>query len=302
MKYYCGWDGGGSKTRVLITDENGLTIAQKDFGPLNLNGASESTVRKTITDCVHFMAALPQGLNSYKGLVIGASGISNHAVKEFIEKTVFEYGYHGKLHLVGDHEIALTGAVGYVGAILIAGTGSVCLARNNDGEIFRCGGYGHIIDDEGSGYAIGRDILTAVNRAYDGRGNKTCLTRAVLDYLNIKNHNELITWLYSPEVDKKQIAALAPLLIPALSQGDTAATGIADKAAASLLDLARATLKKANIQAGELALMGSILTHYDIIRQRITEGIKAELPHMTIINPHNEPSYGAITIARRIYP
>ncbi|MBO5896278.1 MAG: ATPase [Clostridia bacterium] len=301
MKYYCGWDGGGSKTRVLITDESGIAIAQQDFGPINLNGAPEDAVRETIKDCLEFMAALPQGIDGYNGLVIGASGISNHAVKEFIEKAVREYGYRKSLHLVGDHEIALAGAISGVGAILIAGTGSVCLARNAEGEIFRCGGYGHLIDDEGSGYAIGRDILAAVTQAFDGRANETCLTGAVLNHLNVKEHSQLISWLYSPQTDKKQIAALAPLLIHPLSQGDTAAISIADKAATHLAGLVIATCKKADIHSGELALMGSILTHYDAIRQQVAEKIQSELPDITIIKPHNEPAYGAVDIGKRIF-
>ena len=48
MTYFCGWDGGGTKTAVCLTDNEGRVIAESSFGPLNLNGASESTVRETV--------------------------------------------------------------------------------------------------------------------------------------------------------------------------------------------------------------------------------------------------------------
>lgn len=82
----------------------------------------------------------------------------------------------GVIRLVGDHETALAGALEEpAGVILIAGTGSICYGVNESGAKFRAGGYGHIIDDAGSAYAIGRDILKAVVRSSDGRQGQTVL-------------------------------------------------------------------------------------------------------------------------------
>lgn len=301
MIYYCGWDGGGSKTSVCITDEYGVVLSEKTFGPINLNGTSGDTVRESVRSCVDFMKSFTGSLTDCKGLVIGMAGVSNHATADFVQNTVRDCGYNGKLQLLGDHETALHGAINGHGAILIAGTGSICFGRDKNGKNFRCGGYGHLIDDEGSGYAIGRDILIAVTHAYDGRGPETSLTESVSEHLNIRNHSSIISWLYSPATDKKQIAALAPLLLPALSQGDTAALQIAEKAAFHLASLVISGMKKADIKTGEVALIGSILTHYDSIRNKVTELIKNELPQINIINPRNSPAKGAAYLARELF-
>ena len=42
-------------------------------------------------------------------------------------------------------------AVNGPGAVLIAGTGAVCFGRDAQGNSFRVGGYGYLIDDGGSG-------------------------------------------------------------------------------------------------------------------------------------------------------
>ena len=69
-----------------------------------------------------------------------------------------------------DQETALAGALGApCGMVLIAGTGSICFGRDAVVKQPGSGGYGHKIDDEGSGYALGRDALAAVVRAQDGR-------------------------------------------------------------------------------------------------------------------------------------
>ena len=300
--YYCGWDGGGSKTRVCITDGKGTVLDERDFGPLNLNGSSADTVKTTVCDCIDFMKLRDGGLVSCCGLVIGIAGISNRNAAELIEKTVRENQYSGNLQLMGDQEIALAGAVNGPGAILIAGTGSVCFGKDSAGNPFRSGGFGYLIDDVGSGYAIGRDILIAVSHSLDGRGPQSCLTESVLRQLGINEPKDLITWLYAPETGKSQIAALAPLLLPALLQNDATAFAIAEKASQDLADLVIAAWKKSNLQAGEVALTGSIFTYFDFIRAHTLSLLQQALPQVRVGAPRHSAAHGAAFLAQKYFP
>lgn len=297
MAYYCGWDGGGTKTEVLCLDENGAPLSCSVFGPLNPNGTNPERVRQTVRECIQSMNAMPGGLDACKHLVIGTAGVSNAEACRLVTDTVRACGYHGPLTLLGDQEIALAGAIQGAGAVLVAGTGSICCGRDSKGNTTRVGGYGYLIDDGGSGYAIGRDILTAVVRAADGRDAPTLLTSLVYNELRVDSTQGVITWLYKPETGKKEIAALSPLLLTALEQEDNAALKIADKAAAALAELAVTAWHNLQLTQGELAVTGSILKRYPRIRRELERLCHQACPQMTMIDPRGSAAQGAALLA-----
>ncbi|MBQ1860511.1 MAG: ATPase [Clostridia bacterium] len=296
-KIAAGWDGGGTKTRVCLKDAYGKDIAVCDFGPLNINGASEEVVRQSIRDAVQFMQRSCGKDMVCPELVIGMAGVSNRHATEFVEETVRQAGYQGHLQFLGDQEIALAGAITGHGAVLIAGTGSVCCGRDRNGKMFRVGGYGYLIDDPGSGYAIGRDILKSVVRAVDGRGRATCLKELVFQELKTDEVGGLITWLYSPATGKKEVAAMTRLLPEALRQGDETALAIAETAAEDLSEIVLAGWRKTGMEDGELALTGSILEHFDGIRESMAQRVHAVYPKIEIGFPKSDPAHGAAGIA-----
>ena len=295
--YYCGWDGGGTKTEVCFLRENGETAFQS-FGPLNVNGANRETVEKTVRDAVDFMRAQREGLEGCAMLVVGMAGVSNREAAGMVTQAVRKSGYAGPLRLVGDQEIALAGAIRGHGAVLIAGTGAICYGRDPQGNCFRVGGWGYLIDDGGSGYAIGRDILMAAARAEDGRGKDTCLKQKALEALGVQDIRGMITWLYAPGTGKKEIASLAPLLLPALEAGDETALAIAGQAANDLAELVINGFRKTGMEDGEIAMTGSILNRYAPIRALTEERVRAALPKVSIISPRFSPAQGAAIMAK----
>ena len=298
MTFYCGWDGGGTRTTVCAMDMDGNVTAEAAFGPLNPTGAARKSVEDTVRGCVGFMKGLPGGLAACGGLTVGMAGISSQKAANDVETLIRQSGYLGPLRLTGDGDAALAGAVEGPGAVLIAGTGSVCYGRDGDGNLFRAGGYGHLLGDAGSAYAIGTAILRAVTRAFDGCAPKTCLTEAVLRELGLASPPDLIGWAYAPGADKTRFAALAPLLIPALGQNDAAAKDIERQAARDLADLATAVWRKAGLCAGELALAGGVLTRFEGVRAQVTDLLHGSLPLAEIRPPRRGAAHGAALLAR----
>lgn len=297
-QYYAGWDGGGTKTLCRVLYQDGAAPQPFTAGALNPNGTVAGQCEATVADLLRNMAALPGGLDACRMLCIGAAGISNPATRVHLQNALQAGGYHGSVTFTGDQQTALYGALGGPGGIvLIAGTGSICYGQSTDGREARSGGWGHLIDDEGSAYALGRDILRAVVRAADGRAPATALTELVAQRLGAPGVQPVIRFTYAPTTTKKEIAALAPLLDPALQQGDAAAQAIIAHAADELTQMAAAAMQPLGLQTGSMALLGSVLQKNETLRAAVITRLTAQFPTLTFPEPVGDAADGAAVMA-----
>lgn len=294
VRFAAGVDGGGTKTELVLIGETGEVLSTSRFGALNLNSRSEEEADSALRGVAD---AIRNAEGECIMLCVGAAGASNETLRQKITEKLRLFGYEGPLSFVGDQETALFAAHGAnSGAVLIAGTGSICFGRGENGETARTGGRGYRIDDEGSGYAIGRDILSAVVREYDGRGEKTQLSPLVWETLGSDRPEELIRRLYAKE-DALSPAAFAPLLPKALAQGDMQANAILQKAVEELFFLVKALVERLSLETGAVALAGGILLHMDAVREALTEKLKAEYPNLKVFPLETPASVGAARMA-----
>jgi len=298
IRYVDGLDGGGTKTAVIIADLSGKILHSFNSGAMNYNGESDINVNRNFADIFGEISSKLDGLDGCGAVCIGAAGVSNPAARAALEQAVRGVGYNGPLTITGDHQTALYGALGKpCGMILIAGTGSICYGKNSQGDEHRTGGFGYLIDDEGSGYAIGRDILSAVVRAYDGRMGKTVLSEMVLGALGLTSIQELIGFIYSKETNKRDIAALSSCLTLACERQDAVAAGIAEKCSTKLQQLVAPVAEKLGLLEGELAIAGSILLKDKYIRNGLVRKTREAYPEMKCVIPRNSAAYGAALMA-----
>jgi N-acetylglucosamine kinase-like BadF-type ATPase len=74
-------------------------------------------------------------------------------------------GLGRRVHVISDAEAAWMGALeGGAGVLILAGTGSIVLARTARGRWARAGGLGPLFGDEGSAFWLGREWLRASGR------------------------------------------------------------------------------------------------------------------------------------------
>ncbi|OCN00573.1 ATPase [Clostridium sp. W14A] len=296
-QYVVGMDGGGTKTAVSVCDLSATERERFSSGGINYNGTDERNVEKSMRE-IFLRLEQSRGLSNCRAVCLGAAGIGNPEVGGRLEKLIQSCGYHGPLCITGDQQTALFGAMGELcGVILIAGTGSVCYGRNLEGREHRTGGCGHVIDDGGSGYAIGRDILSAVVRAGDGREKPTVLSGMLASRNGLKTSDEIVRFVYDKNTGKREIAALAKLLPEACAQGDGTALAIADRCVTELFLLAVPVLEQLGFQKGSLAFSGSILQKNLFIREGLLKKLTEEYPGLECVIPARDAAYGAAMMA-----
>ncbi len=288
--FIAGIDGGGTHTRLEIRDENNRNARRTEFGPFNLNSIGEDAFRHLLREV--FSAC--GDMRECAGLCIGGAGISNPAVGSILREELAKADFHGKWKLCGDQEIALRGAMDEPGIALIAGTGSICFGRNHRGETARSGGFGHLIDDGGSGYALGRDVFSAAVRAADGRGDDEAILRAVYARLGGSGTEAIVSFVYGRETDKASIARFSEIALTLAEKEDDGALRILRRGAEELHGMVSAVKFRLKLSHCPIALMGGLLREENIYRHMVKERLS---PLGDVIYPAHDPLWGAAQMA-----
>lgn len=298
MGYFVGIDGGGTRTTLGIADVDGREILRR-VGPAGLVDPRRPTATAEVLVSLVREAAAAAGFDGpADGLCAGLAGAVHESERSVIEEAFVRAGVAERVQIVSDGQIALFGAFsGGPGILLIAGTGSVAWGRSVDGRIGRCGGWGMIVGDEGSGFAIARAGLTAGLRAFDGRGPGTNLSRILLDVIGLAVPEALPAWVGRAE--KSEVAMLAVHVIRACERGDDVALEIVRSAASDLANHVQALSVRLGPWEGvvPIALHGGVATDpvFDpFLRDRIVQTVA----NSTIVPPAADAVAGALRLAR----
>lgn len=289
--YVIGIDGGGTKTRLAVCAPDGTLLRRETLGAFNLSAIGEDGFRRRTEEIL----ALCGDMRGCGAICVGGAGVSGAAAGEILRAELAAHGFAGKLLLCGDHEIALAGAMQTPGCVLIAGTGSVCYGKNAAGETFRCGGGGHIIDDPGSGYTLGRDALAAALRTEDGRLSENALHAAVMDAVGGHDIQGIFDFVYFSRRGKSDIAALAPLVLRCAEQGDAVSLAILRRGAAELARLVSAVTGRLGLdKKSPCALAGGLLAENNIYRRTVCEALTS---FCRPAKPEHGALFGAVQLA-----
>lgn len=298
VKYVIGVDGGGTKTVGLLADETGGVLANAKAGASNAHAMPLNVVKKNLSSLISQLTSAA-GIEPHQvaGICLGLAGIDRPADKVLISNIVAEFLPSAKILAMNDSVIALMGGcLKPYGIIVIAGTGSIAYGINKQEDDVRAGGWGHILGDEGSGYAIGLKSLRAICRAYDGRGPETNLKELILKALTLNMPEDLIGWVKEIDGDKATIGGLAPLVFQAFEQGDKVAKEILDEESYELAltaDAVRRKLFAPDDRSFEIVVGGSSLrksqSYLDLFRSQIGKLV----PGVNVLLPKEEPVVGA---------
>jgi N-acetylmuramic acid 6-phosphate etherase len=301
---YLGVDGGGSHTVALLASaaDSGrwAVLGRGEAGPSNRQAVGDERAFGALGEAVaeaFATAGLPRG--PVAAACLGLAGAGRAEDRELVRAWARRADLAREVEVTTDAAILLAaGTPDGWGLALVAGTGSIAFGRAADGRSARAGGWGYLLGDEGSGYALALAGLRAVARAADGRGPATALTERLLGKLGLQRPPELVAALYGGAWDRTSLAALAPLVVEA-AKGDEVAASVVAEAARELAQTAAAVVHALGWTGRPfpLALAGGALIAGERYRDRVLQELRALGAKPDPVTLVHEPAEGAVRLA-----
>jgi N-acetylglucosamine kinase-like BadF-type ATPase len=296
-----GFDGGGTSTRAALLSARGELLGHGTSGGSNFQAVGVEMARRNIAEARALAIADPDPAAPPAAAFLGMAGVVSERDRETILSLATELEIARTIDADHDIRIALAGGLaGEPGIALIAGTGSSCYGRNIAGESWRAGGWGHLLDDLGSGYWLGLQGMIAIARAADGRSIGTSLTPHLTNALGLERIDDLSRLVGHDGLSRADIAALAPLVLEAAGDGDAPASDILERGAGELAIMVHAVATRLGmVGAVRIALIGGLFS--DRIYARMVAGaIARRLPEAIAAPPILPPVLGAALLAMQL--
>ncbi len=304
-------DGGATKTACAVVHaETGEIKYTKTAGGSNYQAIGVDSATEILQALLTFVHAFLQGQTSSEIAVAtfamaGIDSSKDHAVVKAIVREAITTSQLSieTLIIENDAEATLLGVTaGQTGALLIAGTGAIAYAFDGR-RIERAGGWGHRAGDEGSGYWLGQEVVRAIFRMEDGRGEPTILKNEVYNFLRVQDVTELAAWLFRPAYTNAQLAKMGAFLADAVAKKDFCAIQISTRAAHELVLLACAVLKKISYQGEAINLYcnGGAIKHNPLILKIFSQDMTSMYPQIQISLCQHQPIHYIIERTRRAY-
>ncbi len=287
---FVGIDGGGTSSRLMVTDGEGHGLVESRSGPANALVVGWDRAKSSL-DVLREQCQ--RGEWHLAGLVAGLAGSDRLAVRQGWLK-YFQDWPVDKLWLTGDYRIAWAALThGRPGLITIVGTGSIVYAEDGVRTVRR-GGYGWKFGDVGSGIWLGTEAAKAALAQWEGWGEPTALAEVVAERYHVAGTAALLEYWYGPLFDQRAAADLAPEVV-ALAAQDSSAHRIVAGAARGLTALMLSAIDDLDWQQSRVGVTGGLAPRLMpwLEREWWSRGRTEPLHHVNA-----EPVEGAAILAR----
>ncbi|MEW4567868.1 BadF/BadG/BcrA/BcrD ATPase family protein [Tautonia sp. JC769] len=302
-----GVDGGGTSTVAWLAEGEGTILGRGAAGPSNAKAIGPDRARAALGEAIaEARAEAGAGGAPIEVACLGLAGFDRPDERALLARWCEEEGWANRLIPANDGDLVLAaGTPEGFGIALIAGTGSIAVGRSRTGRTGRSGGWGPLIGDEGSAYAVALAGLRLVARRFDGRSTPPepdRLTETLCRELGAPTPREIVTQLYGPGWDRARIAGLARRVVEAAEQDREVEELILRPAAGELVALVEAVRRGIGWDGEEgggpppLAMAGGFLLGAGRLRGLVKDGLGSRLGPLGTVA---EPVLGAVILARR---
>lgn len=285
-----GLDIGGSKTHAVLSD--GDLVLAEAYGPsANIASLGAEPAGAALSEVVRALGVLP---GPVAVACAGAAGVESERERAGLAALIAERVPGARVRVVHDTRLLLAAAGLPHGVALISGTGSVAWGSTPDGRWARAGGWGYLLGDEGSGYAV----ATAAVRHVLGRADRGQapdeLGTALLARCALADVDELLSHFYA-HTERVYWARTASVVFDLASSGDRVCSGLVDVAADELAELVRTVCARLDL-TGPVVCAGGQLVHRPLLVRRLRAVLAAAgVNDVRVLD--RDPVHGAVVLA-----
>jgi N-acetylglucosamine kinase-like BadF-type ATPase len=298
--YVVGVDGGASKTVALIGNGNGRIMGRGESGSSNYHNigapAATRSIKIAVTEAKRHAGLTGKKLET---AVVALAAINSPKDRAEARRFVRNAEIARVSFVVHDSVAALYAAtLGRPGIVVISGTGCVAAGIDRAGRYARVGGWGYLVDDEGSAYDVGRKALNRAFRAIDGRAPPTKLVPILKRRFRVEVLEDAQKQIYSNGLSVGEIARIAPLVSRAAAR-DQACKQILNDAGVKLAELACAVARRLKMTRDRVTVVvvgGNFKSGPPLLRP-FKARIERECPRARIVRLKIQPAQGAFALA-----
>jgi N-acetylglucosamine kinase-like BadF-type ATPase len=289
-------DAGQTEVRAALTGERGERRATAP-GVLRMDGrVGPEDVATALLAAIERLGPLPRPVPPAGIGLSGFEAASDEALWHVRARLRRELRIE-RASIASDGLTALLGAIGVrPGAVVAAGTGAVCVGRRGE-RFVKVDGWGSLLGDAGSGFAIGRAGLDAALRHVDGRGGSAALARAAERHFGTVG--QLSERVYGAPVPIRAVAGFAADVAREAAGGDETAVAILREAGRELALSACAALDRLFERDGAalVSYTGNVFLAGAPVIEPFARAVAARRPTARVVPPGGDSLAGAALLA-----
>lgn len=287
-----GIDIGGTKTQ-LVAMRDGITLADRT------EATKDWRSHRAEEDAAALVSMVREAIGGAEpaAIVVGAHGCdSTDQCRAFQGLIAARAG--SSVLVLNDSELLLPAAGQAMGISVIAGTGSIAVARLPDGTMLTAGGWGWFLGDEGSASGLVRDAARAVRAALDRGEAMDPLAQALLGILDIDDPVRLGKTL-AAEGSAAGIGRHAPALFAAAEGGSEIARSVIEAGGRALALLVRRLVDR-GAKGGCVVAGGGVITRQPLLMQAFESAVAKQVPGWAVMLLTIPPVFGAVRLAEAL--
>jgi N-acetylglucosamine kinase-like BadF-type ATPase len=303
MNYFVGGDVGGTKTHVVIADEEGRIAGFSHSGGGNHETVGFEGFARVVGEAFNQAVVTADiTIDQISGAGFGIGGYDWESQRKDHLKALSKLGIKAPIEIVNDAILGLlAGSEKGWGIAVVSGTGCNCWGWDKERKhIGRMTGLGTLMGEGAGASELIHKAAQAVSHEWSKRGKATALTPAFIKQTGAKDLNDFVEGYSLGRVDLGP--AVAPLVFTAAEAGDEIAQSLIRWAGTELGEMVNAVARQLDFQDldFEVIMIGSMFQNGTALTQPMQETIQSVSPGAYLKRLTVPPVAGGVILAMEV--